>query len=99
MSRTLHEAIFEAASAWPEKTVFHSHHPDGWRRVTCRDFLGTAGAFAALLREKGVVGEDRVALMAENRVEWCAAYLGILMCGATAVPIDARLTPPGGAPP
>jgi long-chain acyl-CoA synthetase len=94
MSRTLHEAIFQAASAWPEKTVFHSYHPDGWRRVTCRDFLRTAGGFAALLREKGVVGQDRVALMAENRVEWCAAYLGILMCGATAVPIDARLTPP-----
>jgi long-chain acyl-CoA synthetase len=94
MSETLHEAIFSAASARRDKTAFHYYHQDGWRSVSYGDFLKTAGAFAGRLGERGVEGEERVALMAENRFEWCAAYLGILMCGATAVPIDARLTPP-----
>ncbi len=44
------------------------------------------------LRERGVVPEDRVALMGEGRPEWSISYFGILKAGATAVPMDSQLS-------
>jgi long-chain acyl-CoA synthetase len=62
--------------------------------LTYDEFLSLAAGFASALRELGVEKGMRVALMSENRYEWCAAYLGIQLTGAVAVPMDARLTPP-----
>jgi len=40
---------------------------------------------------RGVSKGDRIAIILENRHEWCASYLGVLMAGAIAVPMDAQL--------
>ncbi|MEW6214817.1 MAG: AMP-binding protein, partial [Nitrospirota bacterium] len=36
---------------------------------------------------------DKVAIISENRPEWCASYLAISLSGGAAVPIDAQLGP------
>jgi len=36
---------------------------------------------------------DRVAIISENRPEWCTSYLAISLSGGIAVPIDAQLGP------
>jgi len=43
------------------------------------------------LRSLGVGPGDRVAIIAENRVEWALADLAILCCGAVSVPLHAIL--------
>jgi long-chain acyl-CoA synthetase len=48
-----------------------------------------AGRFAALLAERGIGPGDRVVLWAENGAEWVAAFYGIMLRGALAVPLDA----------
>ncbi len=48
-----------------------------------------AGRFATLLAERGVGPGDRVVLWAENGAEWVAAFYGIMLRGALAVPLDA----------
>ncbi|MDQ3364843.1 MAG: AMP-binding protein [Myxococcota bacterium] len=47
---------------------------------------------AGVLRELGVAATERVILMSENRPEWGISYFGILLAGATVVPLDKELT-------
>jgi long-chain acyl-CoA synthetase len=90
---TLHEALLESAGRHGGRAAFTFPDDGGWAHVTYAEFAGMARAFSAYLRGEGVEKGDRVALVSENRVQWCAAYLGILASGAVAVPVDARLTP------
>ena len=55
--------------------------------------LQTQKAIASLPDKKGINKGDRIAIFSENRHEWCASYLGIMMAGAIAVPIDSQLNP------
>ncbi len=34
---------------------------------------------------------DRIAIVSENRPEWCASYIASVGCGVIAVPIDIQL--------
>ncbi len=45
-------------------------------------------AFARILRSKGVKPGDRVAILLENRPEFCWACLAVFSCGAVIVPMD-----------
>jgi fatty-acyl-CoA synthase len=47
---------------------------------------------AHALAARGVRRGDKVALLADARIEWVVAYLGIVKLGAAAVPINYRLT-------
>jgi long-chain acyl-CoA synthetase len=60
------------------------------RRVaTYGEIARQAGQFAALLEERHIGPGDRVVLWAENSAEWVAAFYGIMLRGAMAVPLDA----------
>ena len=60
------------------------------RRVTSYGELAQlAGRFAALLERRGIVAGDRVLLWGENSAEWIAAFLGCMLRGVLAVPMDA----------
>lgn len=48
---------------------------------------------SALLQQEDVTREERVAILLENSPFWPAIYFGIMAIGATAVPIDPKLTP------
>ena len=57
------------------------------RRVaTYGEIARLAGRFAALLEQRGIGPGDRVVLWAENSAEWVAAFYGIMLRGAMAVP-------------
>jgi long-chain acyl-CoA synthetase len=69
------------------------HKVDGaWRPVSSRDFHVTVRRVAAALQAFGVARGDRVALMAENCVEWAAIDYATLGVGAVLVPIYPTLT-------
>lgn len=89
----LHEALLASAERHGGRVAFSFPEGGGWAHVTYAEFAAMARAFSARLRDEGVAKGDRVALVSENGVRWCAAYLGMLASGAVAVPVDARLTP------
>jgi long-chain acyl-CoA synthetase len=60
------------------------------RRVaTYGEIARLAGRFAAFLEQRDIGPGDRVVLWAENSAEWVAAFYGIMLRGAMAVPLDA----------
>jgi long-chain acyl-CoA synthetase len=50
--------------------------------------LGAASALARELDARGIGKGDRVLIWGENRAEWVAAFLGCMMRGVVAVPMD-----------
>ena len=67
-------------------------HDDGFRtrRYTYQDVGRAARAFAARLRQIGLVKDDKVVVWSENRPEWIVAFWGCLLNGMVVVPVDYR---------
>jgi long-chain acyl-CoA synthetase len=67
-------------------------HDDGFqvRHFRYREIAERAHAFAARLRQAGIVKDEKVILYGENRPEWIVALWGCLLEGVIAVPIDYR---------
>jgi long-chain acyl-CoA synthetase len=63
-----------------------------YRDLSWEQYRGDALACAAALVDAGVQPGDRVGLLAENRVEWLVADMGLLAAGAVNVPPHAPLT-------
>ena len=86
--------LFEtAATRFPERTAVEVQR-SGSLDVFRYDALhGMSLAAASRLFARGVRRGDRVALLAENDAHWCAALLGVLRLGATAVPLDTSYKP------
>jgi len=55
------------------------------------DFFSLTGSITALLTDFDVHKGDRIAIVAENRPEWCATYIAAVGSGCIAVPIDIQL--------
>jgi len=91
MPTTLRSLLLDAAAQSPE-SVFLRWKADGeWRTWTYRETLARVRAVAEALGALGCRAGDRVAMLMENRPEWVCVYLGIVSCGLTAVPVDAKL--------
>lgn len=52
-------------------------------------------AAARFLLSRGLRAGDRVAIISENRPEWCFSYIGAVISGLVLVPIDASLDAAG----
>ncbi len=69
-------------------------HEDGFTRVSFLDLQTRARSAAATLADAGVSPGDRVLLTGRNHPDWVVGYFGILVAGATVVPVDPGLAGP-----
>ncbi len=60
----------------------------GERRVSYADLEAAASQVARGLRERGIGRGDRVALLRENGLDYCAGFFGILKAGACCVALN-----------
>jgi long-chain acyl-CoA synthetase len=81
----------QAGRLGPRPALWFKRH-GLYRTLTWREYHGEARACAAALVEAGIRPGDRVGLLAENRLEWMLADMGILAAGAVNVPPHAPLT-------
>ncbi len=92
MPDTIPSMVLKAAASFGDRTAFH-FFDETWKTMSYGELLELVRAGAGYLKSRGIVKGDRVAIVAENRPEWPAAYLSIVFCGAVAVPIDIQLGP------
>jgi len=84
-----------------DASVFAFHHRVAFRylgkegeqtRFTFGEVRHYAGRVASRLAKEGIKPKTQVLLLSENRPEWPISYFGILLAGATAVPLDAHFS-------
>ena len=72
-----------------ESEIAFIHRPRLRRKTwTYAELARTSFRFARELETRGIGRGDRVLLWAENSPEWVAAFYGIILRGAIAVPLD-----------
>jgi long-chain acyl-CoA synthetase len=59
-----------------------------WRDLTYTELLEQTLRITAWLRQKSIKPGDKVAIILDNGSLWISVYFAILLCGATAVPLD-----------
>ncbi|MBI4823158.1 MAG: AMP-binding protein [Nitrospirae bacterium] len=74
------------------RTAFN-YYKEGWHTITYGEFMEKTTALSSYLINKGIRKGQKVAIISENRYEWCSAFLAIVSIGAISVPIDVSLTP------
>jgi long-chain acyl-CoA synthetase len=91
--------FLKRVAATPDRDAFGSPGPDGsgpvwltWSQVAER-----AKAVAAGLRGLGIRGEDRVAILANTRLEWVIADLGIMCAGGATTAVYPTTEPEDAA--
>lgn len=89
---TIHSIFLKTAEQHKDSIAFN-YFDQTWKTITYSAFASESKAIASCLITIEINKTDRIALFSENRHEWCASYLGIVMAGAIAVPIDSQLNP------
>ncbi|PYV14190.1 MAG: long-chain fatty acid--CoA ligase [Acidobacteria bacterium] len=92
--RTLAEMFLRTIEARPRPDAFLFKSGGSYRPLSSAEALGRAAALAAGLEQLGIGRGDRVALMAENRLEWALSDYALLGLGAIVVPIYPTLLEP-----
>src|SRR4051812_1207758 len=89
MSLNLACILETSARRYPEQTaLIRRRRSGGDLRVSYRELRDSARRVASALLGLGVKPADRVALMLPNVPEFTIAYFGILLAGATVVPLN-----------
>ncbi len=85
--KTLNQLLARAFEEKPRERAL-LHKQDGeWKAVSTAEWMEAAQAVALGLEVNGLKKGDRVALLAENRVEWFLIEAGLQILGAVTVPI------------
>ncbi|HYJ10773.1 MAG TPA: AMP-binding protein [Polyangiaceae bacterium] len=89
--QTLPAMLDEMADRYELAVALQRTEEGGLSRLSFREWREQAGAAAARLIRGGVKPGDRVLLAAANHPSWAISFFGILMAGATVVPLDAAV--------
>jgi long-chain acyl-CoA synthetase len=75
--------------AWaePDRAILSHHDGAGWQPMTWSQVHDRVRQLAAGLISLGLDAGDRVALMANTRIEWTLADYAVLMAGGVTVPV------------
>jgi len=89
---TLSRLFLETVDRFGSKTAFQTILPDGFSGLSYLDVLERVRMVAAAMTDLGIGRGDRVAILAENRLEWSQVDYATLCLGAPLVPIHTTLT-------
>lgn len=90
---TFRHLLDDVARMYGDKVGFQQKVRRDWQRSTHTNIRNQSYGMAAGLVALGARPGDRVAIIAENSIEWVCAYYSIVVSGAIAVPIYYDLRP------
>jgi long-chain acyl-CoA synthetase len=90
--KTLADLPLDSARRFPNRAVLRQSRGDSFIDVPGRDLFSRIRDLSLGFRELGLVAGDRVAVIAESRLEWCLTDLAVLAAGGVTVPVYPTLT-------
>jgi len=93
MEYDLFKRFEESAKTHPDAPACQIKEGAAYQTYTYGRMYNLSLKVAAFLNQEGIEKQERVAILLENSPYWPAIYFGIMAIGATAVPIDPKLTP------
>lgn len=91
--QTLNELFFRAADTHHKPNAFRRKVGGVWQDISHAEVLAAVEELSLGLAALGVEPGDRVAIFAENRLEWALADYAILTAAAANVPVYSTLPP------
>ena len=92
MSYDLFARFSESAKKHPQAVACQTRENNTYITHTYSQLHQLSLKTAALLIQEGLAPHERAGILLENSAWWPAIYFGIMAVGATAVPIDPKLT-------
>lgn len=87
------DALLQRGAGKDDTMAVATRTGEGWDQLTYGELVRCSDRVAAGLGGRGVEPGARVVLAAEAGGVWLSVLLGVLRCGAVAVPLDPGLTP------
>jgi long-chain acyl-CoA synthetase len=86
----LNQALLAAMDDYAGKTCFRVKRSGRYRDITYGRFRGLALRLASYFRRRGA---SRVAIVADNCLDWMVVYVGCLLSGGAVIPLRTSLAP------
>ena len=91
--KNLNQALLQAMDRYGEQTCFQIKQGRRYQKISYRQLQMLTFHMAQFFRKQGIAKDERVVLVADNSLEWMAAYMGCLFSGGVAVPLHASHAP------
>lgn len=89
----LKELLDQCTALYSDETAFMSKVNDKYVGTTYKKYKEDVYAFGTMLSELGMKNEH-IAVIGENRYEWCVTYMAVTCGGGVVVPLDKELPKP-----
>jgi long-chain acyl-CoA synthetase len=86
-ANNVNSLLLEAMNAYAEQTCFQIKQGTKYQGVSYQSFQTLTFRLARFLTGQDLAVGDRVAIAAENSLEWMATYMACLISGVTVVPL------------
>lgn len=87
----LNQAILRAFDTHAERPCLHMRIGKRYRKFSYRQVRQRTLQLAHDLHLHGITGGEKVALVADNSLDWLVTYLATLLCGGSVVPLNPSL--------
>ncbi len=98
--RNFAEMVEGLPKSYGDAVAFRSRpagEDEGYETMSYREVESRSRCLARFLLSAGLKAGDSVAMLSENRPEWCVCYLAAVRAGLVAVPLDSALDEKGAA--
>jgi long-chain acyl-CoA synthetase len=89
--QNLNQALLAAMDTYAERTCFRVKRGGRHQDISYRQFQRLTFRLASFFRRYGLTEGERVAIIADNCLEWMVAYVACLLSGGIAVPLPTSL--------
>lgn len=89
--RVLRDVLLRGVRAFPDSLALADLNPTPLPRVSYAGLASAVARFGTAMGRMGLAPRDHVAVISENRVQWCVAYLAAACFDFVVVPIDSKL--------